>query len=97
MFDLSHYPKDSNFFDHVNERVIVKMKEVPERKINEEFGGLSSKMYSLKNIDVKEFNTAKGVHIGTETNQYKDILFNTKIIRHKMRRIQEELNSHGSS
>ena len=52
LFDLSHYPKDSKFFDHVNERVIGKMKdvfqgkikEVLERKINEEFGGLNSKM-----------------------------------------------------
>ena len=44
LFDLSHYLKDSKFFDHVNERVIGKMKEVLERKINEEFGGLNSKM-----------------------------------------------------
>ena len=51
------------------------------------FVGLKSKMYSIKNIDVKETNTAKGVNIATEFNEFKDILFNKKILRHKMRRI----------
>ena len=45
-------------------------------------------MYSMKNIDGKESNTAKGVNIATEFNEFKDTLFNKKIIRHKMRRIQ---------
>ena len=45
-------------------------------------------MYSIKNIDDKESNTAKGVNIATEFNEFKDTLFNKKIIRHKMRRIQ---------
>ena len=42
----------------------------------------------MKNIDCKESNTSKGVNIATEFNGFKDILFNKKIIRHKMRRIQ---------
>ena len=37
------------------------MKDVSEGKINDEFVGLKSKMYSMKNIDGKEFNTAKEV------------------------------------
>ena len=45
-------------------------------------------MYSMKNIDGKESNMAKGVNIATEFNEFKDTLFNKKIIRHKMRRIQ---------
>ena len=32
LFDLSNYPKDSNFFDPVNEKVIGKMKDVSEGK-----------------------------------------------------------------
>ena len=40
-------------------------------------------MYSLKKIDGKECNTAKGVNIATEFNEFKDVLFNKKIIRHK--------------
>ena len=45
-------------------------------------------MYPIKNIDRKEYNTAKGVNIATEFNEFKNILFNKKIMRHKMRRIQ---------
>ena len=52
-----------------------------------EFVGLKSKMYG---IDGKEHNTAKGVNIATEFDNFKDVLFNKKIIRHKMKRIQSE-------
>ena len=52
-----------------------------------EFTGLKSKTCSIKNIDGKESNTAK-VNIATEFNEFKDILFNKKLLRHKMRRIQ---------
>ena len=37
LFDLSNYPKDSRFFNPVNEKVIGKMKDVPKGKINDEF------------------------------------------------------------
>ena len=49
-----------------------------EGKIIGEFVGLKSKMYSMKNIDGKESNTAKGVNIATEFNEFKDTLFNEK-------------------
>ena len=73
LFDLSNYPKDSKFFDPVNEKVIGKMKDVSEGKINDDFVGLKSKMHSMKNIDGKESNTAKRVNIATEFNEFKDI------------------------
>ena len=38
-------------------------------------------MYSIKNIDAKETNTAKEVNIANEFNEFKDNLFNKKIIR----------------
>ena len=63
------------------------MKDEKEGKINDEFVGLKSKMYSIKNIDGKESNTAKGVNIATEFNEFKDTLFNQKVLRHKMKRI----------
>ena len=41
---------------------------------------------------VKNLNTAKGVNIATEFTEFKDTLFNTlfnkKVLRHKMKRIQ---------
>ena len=76
------------FFDPTNKTVIGKMKEVSEGKIIDEFVGLKSKMYSMKNTDGKESDTAKGVSIATELNEFKDTLFNNKILRHKMKRIQ---------
>ena len=52
LFDLSNYPKDSKFFDPVNEKVIGKMKDISEGKISDEFVGLKSKMNFMKNIDL---------------------------------------------
>ena len=71
-------------------KVIGKMKDVPERKINDESAGSKSKMYSMKNIDVKESNTIKGVNTATEFNEFKHTLFNEKVVRHKMNRIQRQ-------
>ena len=64
--------------------------------IVDEFVGLKSKMYSIKKIDGKECNTAKGVNIATEFNKFKDVLFNKKNIRHKMRRIQSKNHKLGT-
>ena len=50
----------------------------------------------MKNIDGKESNTAKGINIATVFNEYKDTLFNKKIIRHKMRRIQGKRHKMGT-
>ena len=47
LFALSNYPKDLKFSDLVNDKVIGKMKGVSEEKINDEFVGLKSKMYSV--------------------------------------------------
>ena len=52
LFELSNYPKDSKFYDPVNEKAIGKTKEVGE--INDEFVGLKSKMYSLVLVDNEE-------------------------------------------
>ena len=53
-------------------------------------------MYSIQKTDGKECNTAKGVSIATEFNKFKDVLFNEKIIRHKMKRIQSKKHKLGT-
>ena len=88
LFVFSNHPKDSKFFDQANE------KDESEGKIIGQFVGLKSKMYSMKNITAS--NTAKGVNITTEFNEFKDTLFNKKIIRHKMRRIQGKRHKMGT-
>ena len=58
-------------------------------------------MINVKNVfnqknDGKKYNTAKGVNIATEFNKFKDVLFNKKIIRHKMKRIQSKKHKLGN-
>ena len=96
LFDFSNYPEDSKFFDPTNKKVIGKMKDKSEEKITAEFVGLKSKMHSMKNIDNKESNTAKEVNIATEFFKFKDTLFNKKVLRHKMRRIQGKEHKMGT-
>ena len=74
LFDFNN----SKFLDPTNKKVIGKMKDEKEGKINDEFVGLKSKMYSMKNIDGKESNMAKGVNIATEFNEFKDTLLKKK-------------------
>ena len=50
----------------------------------------------MKKIDGKEYNTAKGVGIATEFKKFKDVLFNEKIIRHKMKRIKSKKHKLGT-
>ena len=64
------------------------MKDESGGKIIDEFVGFRSNMYSMNNSDGIESNTAKGVNIATEFNQFKQTLFNKKVLWHKMRQIQ---------
>ena len=79
-----------------NKKVIGKMKDEFGGVIVIEFVGLKSKMYSTKKIDGKESNWAKGVSIATEFDEFKDVLFNEKITRHKMKRIQSKKHKLGT-
>ena len=72
------------------------MRDEFEGKIIDEFVGLKSKTYSMKTIDGKESNTAKGVNIATEFNEFKDTLLNKKMIRYRMRRIQGKKHKMGT-
>ena len=63
--------------------------------IIDQFVGLKSNMYSIKKYD-NESSTAKGVNIATEFNEFKDVLFNKKIIRHKIKRMQAKKHKIGT-
>ena len=49
LFDFSNYSKDLKFFNETNKNVIGKMKDEFGGVIVDEFDGLKSKMYSIKN------------------------------------------------
>ena len=88
LFDFSNYSKDSIFYDDTNKNVIGKMKNEYGGVIRIEFIGLTLKMYSIRKIECSKSSTAKGVNIATEFNEFKDVLFNKKIIKHKLKKIQ---------
>ena len=57
---------------------MAKSKTCLKEKIIDEFVALKSKMHSMKYIDGKESNTAKGVSIANEFNEFKNPLFDKK-------------------
>ena len=95
MFDFSNYSKDSKFFNETNKKVIGKMKDEFGGVIVTEFVGLKSKMYSIKKLMVKNIIQQKE-WVTTEFDKFKDVLFDKKIIRHKMKRIQSKKHKLGT-
>ena len=95
LFDFSNFSKDSKFYDNQNEMVVGRMKAVYRGIPINTFVGLKSKMHSMISDDGKESNTAKGVNIATEFNEFRDTLFDKKTIRHKMKRIQSKKHKLG--
>ena len=47
-------------------------------------------MHAILSNDGEKSNVAKGVNIAIDIDEYKNILFNKKIIRHIMRRTQSK-------
>ena len=47
-------------------------------------------MHYVLSDDGIESNKSKGINTATEFNEFKDTLFNKKVIRHKMKRIQSK-------
>ena len=80
LFNVSNYSKGSKFFDNANKKVMGKMKDEYGGVIIDQFIGLKSKMYSIKKNNGKESSTAKGVNKARNFNEFKDVLFNKKII-----------------
>ena len=96
LFDFRDYPLHSKFFDPVNKKVIGKMKDVFKGKIISEFAGLKSKMYSLISADNEEVTKAKGVNKKIRHKEFVSGLFNKKVMRHNMKRIQSKLHRIGT-
>ena len=61
-----------------------------------EFVSLKSKMYSLIADNDKEVNKAKRLSLKLRHSEYVDVLFNIKVVRHKMKRIQSALHEIGT-
>ena len=96
LFVFSGYPKDSIYYCDINKKVLGKMKDESNGDKVDGFVGLKSKMYSLISFDGKKVNKATGVNLKLRHKEYVDILFNKKVVRHKMKRIQSNLHQVGT-
>ena len=76
--------------------VVGKIKVVNKGIPVNKFVRLKSKTHSILSHHSKESNTAKGVNIAAEFNELRDTLFNEKVIRHKMKRIQSKKHKLGT-
>ena len=101
MFDNSGYSEESKFFDKTNKKVIGKMKDEAGGIPITEFVGLRSKMYSYMKDNQQGGKTAKGIKKNIIKkniihDDYKDTLFNSKQMMHKMKTIRSENHQLGS-
>ena len=65
-------------------------------KVISEFAGLKSKMYSSVTVDDEEKVRAKGVNKKLRHDEFYDVLFDEKVIRHNMKRIQAKKHRLGT-
>ena len=100
-FDNSDYPKDSKYYDNTNKKIVGKFKDETKFRPINEFVGLKSKMYSYVCDDNKVGKTAKGIKKNVIKNDikfedYKETLFNNKVMHHKMKTIRSINHQLGS-
>ena len=96
LFDFSGYSIDSKYYDSTNKKVLGKMKDEFNGVKVVEFVGSKSKMYSLISVDDRELNKVKGINKKLRHEEYVDVLFNKKVVRHNMKRIQSKLYEIGT-
>ena len=72
------------------------MKDELSGKVISEFIGIKSKMYSLISVDDEEKIRAKSVNKKLKHSELVDVLFNKKVIRHNMKRIQSKRHRLGT-
>ena len=53
-------------------------------------------MYSLISVDDKEVTKSKGVNKKTKHKEFVGVLFNKKVVRYNLKRIQSKLNKIGT-
>ena len=96
LFDFSEYPVSSKFYNPTNKKVFGKIKDEFKGEIISEFIGLKSKMYSLISVKDQEVSKAKGVNEKIRHKEFICVLFNKKVIRNNMNRIQSKLHELGT-
>ena len=92
--DFYDSPKDSKFFDPVNNKIVGKMNDKLKEKIISEFVALKSKICSLIDVDNEGNGKRKGVHKNVvKSIRHKNTLMFCLIKRDDMKRSQNKLHS----
>ena len=100
-FDNSDYNKESQFYNTANKKVIGKFKDEAAGIPIIEFIGLRSKMYSYVKDNEQTARTAKGIKKqvikkNITHDNYKEVLFNNKQMRHTIKTIRSNNHQLGS-
>ena len=53
-------------------------------------------MYAILTVDGKKSTTTKGVNVALVFPEFKDVLFDKKVVMHKMRRMEAKLHEIGT-
>ena len=86
-FDLRNFSKDSKYYDSSNKKVPGKMKDVyPGKNINKVIA-IKSKSYIVITSDNQEECKHNGHNYNFTGNEYKDVIFNKKVLKHPMKKI----------
>ena len=96
LFDLSNFPVSSKYYCSDNKKVVGKMKDWYGRKSTVKFVGLKSKKYLILDESNNERSSNKGHNAFTEFQEFHDILFKKKILRHTMRGIKSKNHNRGT-
>ena len=86
LFDLRNFPKDSKYFCDDNKKVPGKMKNEYGGTAIYKCIGTKSKMYSICDVNSSQKSANKGHSSNIRHNEFMDVLFNKKVIRHIMKR-----------
>ena len=89
LFDLSNFPVSGKYCSD-NKKVDGKMKDEFGENSILKFVGLKSKMYSVLDESSNEKSTSKGHNAFIEFQEFHDILFQKKVLRHTMRGIKSK-------
>ena len=90
LFDLSNFPVSSKYYCSDNKKVVGKMKDEYGRKSIVKFLCLKSKMYSILDESSNEKSTSKGHNAFIEFQEFRDTLFQKKILRHTVREMKSK-------
>ena len=89
MFDFNKYSTNLKHYNNSNKLNPDKIKDKTGNVVIKEFLGLKPKMHSIL-VDSRKDEKAKDVNkdvVGKILNEYKDVLFNPKYLKHSMDRI----------